>query len=342
MPYTVTGTPKGKRNETSEQYWEYVEVDIPVLDDGTAPVAIIWQDGFPTNPPLSYLSEQDKWKSQNWFPDDGEQMTRYFAGEHYLRDGSRRNPSQLAASLNPKDNHHFLHVGTIHHGKTDMPENPVSAVPYRDDKFISSDYNEMVAKLQEKASRYIIVDNELFERSSEPVIIVVTYRTDSTAAMIPRIVPKHRLGDRAHTYPIHAYEEVVQTCNDHLRNWRDDTPEVTMERAPTILLDEAFAHDNLTDNLLKSVRTFLARHEGDDRQRLGSVDPHYGIAYLNMKLAYARFEESGDLSAVEEWASVLVQNHPREVEYTNLTKSYEDYVNRPVSVMSPSSRGFKP
>lgn len=329
MPYEVTGVQKGKRLESKEQFWEYVEVDIPVLSDEIAPVAIVWQDGLPTNPEIWSMHERDKWKSTNPYPEDGVQMTRFFEGEHYVRRYDRLSPDGLAASLNPQNSYHILSVGHIWHGDADKDEKPVAAVPYREDKFFATNYEAKVAELREKASRFFIVGNDIFERSSEPVIIKTSYRTENSATTIPRIVPKDKLDEKTQTFRIDRYAEVVESCNEVMKRWRDDTPEVTMARAPEVYLEEAFAYDDTTENLVNAVRTFIGKY-GEDRARLGSVEPRFGIAFLNLKLALQHFDETGDLSDVEEWAGILTEHHEKEIQYSNIAISFREYADRPI------------
>lgn len=332
MPYTVKGTIKGKRNPSEDSYWEYVEVDIPVLNDEIAPVAVVWEDSLPTTDPMSSLHDRDSWaKGKNMVPEDGEQMTRLFNGEHYLRRYDRLTPEGLAASLNPNNNYHLLHKDVISHRQTDR-EHPVSDVPYRDDRPFESDFQEKREELRKRAEQFFIIGNDIFGRASEPVIIKETYKTGDSFAVVPRIVPVHTVEKNRTTFRLDRYAEVVASCNEieptRFSRIRQKASKVGMERAPKIFTEEAVAYDDIKENLVNAARNYIGR--SSEHTRLKDVNPYYGRAYLNLKIGLEQYDLTGNLDALEDACVDLIENHAHEIRYANIDTAYSEYANRPV------------
>ena len=343
MPYTVTGTPKGKRNETNERYWEYVEVDIAVLDDESAPVAVVWDDRMPEEYPIVNYGERDTYARLSNVPLDGIQMTRLKDGEHFLRRADRLTPEGLAANLHPKSDNRMFGQDGLNYNQS-VEETPVDQASYRQDKPYSSDYDKNAEKLRKNAERYFIVGDDIFERSSEPVVFKYGYRTENERhedlyAIVPRIVPIARLDPRTQSFRLDRYAEVVDSINEHTSRFRNG-PDATMDRAPQIFIEDAVAYDDTSENFVNAVRNWIKNYS--DRERLVSVNPHFGIAFLQMRLALDHFDLTGDTEAMEEWAATIVEKHPEEIRYCNIAVTYEEYANRPVSApVAPVSR-FRP
>ncbi len=333
MPYKVTGTIKGKRNPSTEAYWEYVEIDIPVLNDDIAPVAVIWDDSLP-DIKLSHKMDEDNWTAINKVPIDGIQMVRVLDDQYYLRRADRMNPEQIAATLTPGSGIHVFGQRFVGHDET--VETPVANTPYREDRPFESTFQQELDRLRDNASRFFIVGNDMFELSSEPVVIKVKLRSENFVALVPRVVPLHCIDQRTLSYNIERYSEVVGECNEYSERYGDG-PMIGMERAPTIFVEDAFNYDDQAVNLINAVTQYVSKI--DDRVRLSSVNPDYGIAFLSLKKALIRYnEDKKNLDPVEDCVSVLVENFSEEVQYSNLPSALADYSNRAVDVATANRK----
>lgn len=333
VPYTVKGTPKGKRNPVEVRHWEYVEVDVPVMADENAPVSLLWDDSLPSLP-IRDLHAREEYEKAARIPEDGINMMRYKDGEHFLRRADRLTPEGLAAKLEaPKKNFSLFKQDHIFHYQPEE-ESPVDPDSYRQDKDFTSDLGEKINVVREAAERLFIVGDDIFELSSEPVVISVGYHTqDDQYAIVPRIMPVDTVQKRTQSFNIHRYADVVDNINESQatgfrRGPFRDRPEATMERAPEILIPEAFRYDDAAENFVNSVRNFLERES--DRTRLISVNPYYGIAYLQLKIALDKYDLTGDTDAMEEWAGVLTEQHPEDVRHCSLPQTWRAFCDRPV------------
>jgi hypothetical protein len=332
LPYTVKGTPKGKRTEASDQYWEYVEIDIPVLTDEAAPLAVEWDDSIPED--CTWLRYQDDWLRDQQVPENGIHVMRMKEGEFYLRRPDGLSPDLLASKLNPRADFRIFGEPFIYHSHRDA-ERPVDQSAFRQDKDFSSTFDDEVAKLRRAAERLFIVGDEIYEPSSEPVVIKVTFQTDNNGArMVPRVVPHHRLPKTAVTFRLDKYAQVVEEINEFSARYRDKGV-VTMDRAPKIYLSEAASFNDLEVNFVNAIRTHVDRFS--DHVRLKSVDPDAGMAFLRLRKALAEFDKLGDISVLEEAAGNLVENFPSEVQYFNVLPAYREFSDRPVDTLSAGS-----
>jgi hypothetical protein len=334
LPYKVKGTPKGKRNETDEQYWEYVEIDIPVMTDESAPIAVEWIDAIPED--CTYLRFKDDWLRDQWVPENGVQVMRMKEGEFYLRRPDGMTPDILASKLNPHADFRMFGNHFIYHNSRDA-EKPVDQATYRQDKDFSSTLADEVTKLRRAAECFFIVGDEIYELSSEPVIIKATYQTDNNGAKImPRVIPNHRLSKSAVTYRLDKYAQVVDEINElHEKFSRWDKGMVTMERAPKVYRSEAASFNDLEVNFVNAIRNHVENI--GDYIRLKSVDPDEGIATLQLRKALADFDTAGDISVLEEAAGNLVENFPKLVRSYNVIPAYREFANRPVDTLTAGS-----
>lgn len=332
LPYTVKGTPKGKRTETSDQYWEYVEIDIPVLTEETAPLAVEWDDSIPED--CTWLRYRDDWVKDQQVPENGIQLMRIKEGDFYLRRPDGLTPEGLASKLNPHADFRIFGEPFIYYKHRDA-ERPVDQAAYRQDKDFSSTFDEEVAKLRRAAEKLFIVGDEIYQPSSEPVVIKVTFQTDDNGAkMVPRVIPHHRLPNTAVTFRLDKYPQVVEEINEFSARYRDKGV-ITMERAPKVYLSEAASFNDIEVNFVNSIRTHVERYS--DHTRLKTVDPDYGIAFLQLRKALAEFDKLGDISVLEAAAGNLIENFPKSVEHFNVIPAYREFADRPVDTLSAGS-----
>jgi hypothetical protein len=331
VAYKVKGTPKGKRNETNEQFWEYVEVDIPVLTEEAAPVAVTWDDRYPND--LIWMTQKDEWCRDQRIPEDGMQVMRMKDGEFYLRRHDRLTPDTLAEKLTPKGDFRIFDQSFVNHNNQDR-ERPLDPSTYRQDKPLSCTFDDEVSKARRAAEKLFIVDNEIYELSSEPVVINVSYNTNDGVGVTPRVIPCDKVKASSAMYRIDKYADVVAELNALTQRFRCASP-VTMERAPKVYLTQAIGFNDLFVNLVNAARTHVAKQS--DHTRLHSVDPDEGIAYLRLKKAVATYDNTGDINELEDAVANIVNNFPDEARYGNLASSYHAYANRPVDTLSVGS-----
>lgn len=327
LVYEVTGTPKGRKNETTESFWEYVEIDIPVIADENAPIAVIWDDRLPETP-MEYMRDRDNWHSLQRVPEDGMQMMRFKDGEFYLRRPDRMTPDDLANNLTPKDDIRIFGQDFVPYNIRET-EHPAEGTPYRQDKEYSSTFDAKLANLRAAAEKFFIVGDDIFSLSSEPVVIKISYRAEKCVAVAPRVVPSNRLDVKTPRFRLDKYEEVVDSCNKIVLTFQEREL-VTLDRAPTIYLDQAINFDDLSANLVNSVRTYIDGYS--DNVRLRGVDPDLGIAFLNLKKALIHYDATGDLDLLEKYAGLIVEKFPGEFEYNNVATSFQDYADRQIDI----------
>lgn len=328
LAYNVTGTPKGKRTETTEQFWEYVEVDLPVLTDEAAPIAVTWDDRYPAQ--SMWRKHEDDWRSAQSIPEDGLQVMRMREEEFYLRHHDRLTPELLAEKLTPKGDFRIFGQSFVHYKYHDK-EHPLDVSLYRQDKPFSSTFDDEVSRVRKAAENYFIAGNEIYQLSSEPVVIKVSYNTENGGGVAPRVIPSHKVKASAAIYRIDKYAEVVAELNELSKRFRD-APRVTMDRAPKVYLAQAIGFNDLFVNLVNAARTQVEKQS--DHTRLNSVDPDTGIAYLQLKKALNIYDATGDINALEEAAGNMVENFPEDIRYTNLASSYRAYADRPVDTLT--------
>ncbi|MBY3155417.1 hypothetical protein HFO56_24125 [Rhizobium laguerreae] len=331
LPYKVKGTPKGRKNETDEQFWEYVEVDIQVLTDEAAPIAVTWDDSLPED--CTWLKHKDDWLQAQAVPGNGIQIMRMKEGEFYLRRPDGLTPDVLASRLNPQGDLRIFGESFIEwsHRKA---ERPVEETPYRQDKEFSSTFDAEVAKLRRAADRFFIVGDEIYEPSSEPVVIKFSYRTDDGAAVAPRVIPSGKVDKMVVTHRVDKYAQVVAELAE-LNARFGDRHRVSMDRAPTVHLAQAVGFNDLEVNLVNAVRTHIEKFS--DHERLKTTDPDSGIAFLQLRKAMNEFDKSGDISVLEAAAGNLVENFPEAVRFHHLASSYRAFADRPVDTLSVGS-----
>ncbi|MCZ7860664.1 hypothetical protein O9X98_04535 [Agrobacterium salinitolerans] len=328
LPYKVNGTPKGKRTQTEEQFWEYIEVDIPVVTDEAAPVAVTWDDRYPAE--TMWKTHEDDWRNAQSIPEDGMQVMRLIDGEFYLRRHDRLTPELLSEKLTPKGDFRIFGQSFINYKYHDK-EHPLDMALYRQDKPFSSTFDDQVAKVRKAAENFFIVGNDIYQLSSEPVIIKVSYNTENGGGVAPRVIPSHKVKASAAMHRIDKYAEVVDELNELSRRFRD-APRVTMDRAPKVYLAQAIGFNDLFVNLVNAARTQVEKQS--EYTRLKDVDPDSGIAYLRLKKALSIYDNTGDINGLEDAAANIVQNCPEDVRYGNLASSYRAYADRPVDTLT--------
>jgi hypothetical protein len=327
LPYKVKGTPKGKRNETDEQFWEYVEVDIPVLTDETAPIAVSWDDSCPSD--KMYFKYEDDWRRNQAIPEDGQQVMRMKEGEFYLRHGLT--PDELALKLTPESDFRLFGEAFIYHNQR-AAERPFDESQYRQDKPIESTFDNDVAKLRSAVEVFIIVGDRIYRKSSEPVIVKWSYRTDEGSAIAPRIIPSGKLDAKTPSFRLDKYPQIVAELDEFALRYNNGAHRPSMARAPKVYLAQAIGYNDLSNNFVNAVRTYLEGYS--DHPRLKAADPDTGIAFLQMKKALRIFDSSGDIDGLEAAAGNYVENFPEEVRYGHLAGCYREYADRPVGTLS--------
>lgn len=350
LAYTVTGTPKGKLKETRDQFWEYAEVDIPVISDEEAPVAVVWDDTVPED--MRNLFDKDKWESvkrpgqesndptrTHRTPADGIHMTRLRDGEHFIRTVladdynspvAALTPDRLAAYLTPGPHSRFFGQDNIYSANQGA-ERPVEATPYRADRPFTSTFTEAHAALSRAASAYMIVDGEIFERSSEPVITVESYlASDDTVVLRPRVLPKHFVYSAVPTHRVDAWADVVRKCEELADSgFRRATSAKLVP--PRVLISEAVNHDEYTENFINAARRYAANGISQ-HIRLLECNVDFGIAFLRLRKAVDAYGAGGGIEAVESSAHTLVSEHPRDFGHDSLRHALQAYQDRPVEV----------
>lgn len=329
LPYKVKGTPKGKRNETDEQFWEYIEVDIPVLTDETAPVAVTWDDSYPSD--KMWFKHEDDWRQAQAIPADGQQVMRMKEGEFYLRRPDGLTPDELARKLTPEADFRIFGENFIYHDHR-AAERPFDESQYRQDKPITSTFDNDVAKLRRAAESFIIVGDRLYQHSSEPVIIKWSYRTDEGAAIAPRVIPSGKLDAKTPSFRLDKYQQIAAELDEFALRYNGGAHRPSMARAPKVYLAESIGYNDLSNNFVNAVRTYLDGYS--EHTRLKTTDPDMGIAFLQMKKALRIYDETGDIDGLEQAAGNYVSNYPEEVRYGNIAACYRDYADRPVDTIS--------
>jgi hypothetical protein len=328
LAYMVTGTPKGRKNETEEQFWEYVEIDIPVLPDDAAPVAVTWDDRYPVE--SAWLKHQDDWSRDQNVPESGIQVMRMKNGEFYIRRPDELTPERLAAKLNPQADFRIFGEDFIHF-RNKGGEKPVDSVEYRQDKPFSSKFEDEVAKLRLAAERFFIIGDDIFERSSEPVAIKVNFQSTGGGGYVPRIIPSHQISNLDTAYCLDRYAQLVEELDDLAVTYLKGRYRVTMERAPTIHLAGAIGFNDLSLNFVNSVRTYIEKY--NDSVRLANCNPDEGIAFLQLRKALVEYDMSHNINILEESARILVENFPSTVQHFNFIPNFRAYADRPIDTL---------
>lgn len=331
MAYDVTYVPKGKRNERKEQFWEYVEIDIPVLSDETAPVAVEWRDGWPV-PEIARLHQRDDWAKTFPVPSDGRHVMRLRDGEYFLKSPTSTTPDDLARSLDPENN--FLPFGLpFIHRDNRGAERPFSDAESRADRECASEFSNVLASLRERVSSYFIADGHLYERSSEPIVIAASYHAENDLVVtVPRITTLAKIdARRTPFFSIERYQEVLDSCNKP-RRLGPAAPKISGEGAPRIHCHPERRLDARAERIL-----FAAQGYVDDLHRIDNlrdVDPDYGIRVLGLRKALAEYEEDGDVAAVIDAAERLVgdRNGRHDYAVARIREALDDYARREIVV----------
>ena len=339
LTYTVDGVPKGKRNPTKDYFWEIVEIDIPVLNDEVAPVAVVWDDSFPYGE-SSNFREKDNWDSVVGVPEDGKQMTRLLEGEHYFRRADRMTPKNLAEKLLDTNEYprYIFNQGPIPYKIKDK-EHPVSEVAYREDKEFSSTFDEELKKLRDKASEFFIVDDDFFVKNTEPLLIRVAITVEDRVLLHPRILPKSKIGKSDIPYSLDRFDEVVEKCQERhtlLKGKSLLKNEYSFEgRGPQIFIEGVHETDIIDKNLVAAAELII-ENLSKYSSNLGQVNPDYGIAILNLRKGISIYHKNGDLAELEKWATILVEDHEKEVRHSNLGYAIKDIDSKPISIETSS------
>lgn len=328
LPYKVKGTPKGKRTQTDEQFWEYIEVDIPVVTDEAAPVAVTWDDSYPSED--MWFKYKDDWRSDQAIPEDGKQVMRMKEGEFYLRRPDGLSPDELAQKLTPEADFRIFGENFIYHDAR-KAERPLDESQYRQDKPFTSTLDDEIAKLRRAAESFMIVGDRIYQQSSEPVIIKWSYRTNEGAAVVPRVIPSGKLSAKTPSFRLDKYQQIAAELDELALRYNDGAHRVSMARAPKIYLSEAIGYNDLSNNFVNAVRTYIEGYS--EHTRLHSVDPDMGIAFLQMKKALRIHDAGGDIDVLEQATGNYVNNFPEEVRYGNIAACYRDYADRPVDTI---------
>jgi hypothetical protein len=292
IAYEVTGTLKGRRKPSTQSHWEYVEIDVPLADDTNAPVAVTWDD----RPyfPIDSHSERDKWSQAQRVPEGGTQVMRVREDGYFIRHHSLLTPEAVAETLVPRREHALFDQPFVPYSVADS-ECPAAEAGYRTDQECTSTFDEVVAQVRAKAADHFFADGHLYRRSSEPVVKVMSLTTSDRVVLVPRVIPVGKLTDREFVYRVDRYCDAVAKCNEfnRLRGARETPlPEVGMERAPDILLHEAFNYDDRSANLAAAARAYIggvSRHV-----RLAEVEVDFGIAFLQLRKHLELYEQGGD------------------------------------------------
>ena len=352
MSYQVNGVLKGKRNQTEEWYWELVEIDIPVLSDETAPVAVVWDDSYPFDAEKNF-GGKNSWCEIAHPPEDGEQMVRLVDGEYYYRRADRMTPTQMSGRFADLDNFptHIFSQGIIPYKMRDK-EYPVSEVTYREDKEFESNFNEKLAELRSKAEDFFILGDDIFVKGLEPVVAIKSVRTNDWSIDCPRIMPKSKLNEGEVSYSVDDYAEALEKCletNNKIlsskfsRAGRGEVPvlsEVFKNRKLEVRLD-SLPKSNLVAEAIVSASHKFVEDLSRWRENLDHVDPDYGIEVLKFRKALNKFGEDNDYPSLEDAAVQLVENFGRKNENSALKKAVDALHDQSISLEVGSLNGRK-
>lgn len=340
LAYNVKGIPKGKRNEVTNQHWDWVEIDIPVLTDDAAPIAVEWNDTPEFEP--SVLMVRDEWSRKSPMPKDGIQIMRIKDGDFYQRSTDDLTVSNLQQKITEGSAHWIFGIPPIY--RDNHAPNPFVEDAYRKDKELLNEFATNLAKLRENAAAFFIVGDDIYKRSSEPVIIKTMYRSREKYLDVPRILPKHKVGETEACYTLDRYDEILSQCVDHNDFGRTPAQPLSNARAPTIHVSLPKS-DSRSENLVKALDKFI---EGLSKYTtyLSVVDPHFGITVLNIRLALAEYAATANSDNLAAWTETLITDHANETGVDRIKTAFDDFESREIAVdafssVSPKSGGFK-
>lgn len=192
--FNVTGRMKGRQREITYEMWETIDLDIPIVSETDAPVAVVWNNTFPEDLLIDQCA-RDEWGP---YDADGPSHTVIYDDSHWLALKLADNewspdPSPSGPCVFDDVAHRILETGSCPlldlHGIDRKVRKQIEACQNDAhrlfDEVASSTRAAALRKLQRAAENLIAVENRLYRKCMEPYLWVmrgVTHRNRTTAS----------------------------------------------------------------------------------------------------------------------------------------------------------------
>lgn len=265
--YSASVVEKKKRNPENKDFWEWLDVEIAEADDAEAPVALRWHDEVPQELP-SY-SARDRWGA---VPNDGECVTRWFEGRHWMPALARQQDERTgayerlsAASLEKMcaagedyANPAMLHFPKSHAISRSPEGNPLVESEFR--LSTGSTREREIAQIQAKTASLLIVDGIVWERSAEPVLYLKEWiDLGHSMQLVIKVLPcdASEIKDPRWVYRVDRFDEAAEAAI--LEHGAGEVDSVNAARRVHVLLPESVSYADEEMALCHSARRLLEK-----------------------------------------------------------------------------------
>lgn len=303
---------KRHREPSNETFYEWLDLEIPEIDDIDAPIATQWFDETPDE-----LRNYDERKAWGAAPQDGICQTRWFNNDHWWPALDVETESQdhkkfyrermtpdrlteLCLNVIDKNNPLILKDTLTRQMHTDIEYKGNALDPKEFKEVYTSNREEVLEKLLDRLNDLMIVDGQIWARGKPPVVYLKThiYPNDETGNLVGllKILPE---GDKAITnanqvYSLNQYDYAREFALSYAR---EDQADLNEQIKLTVLIPESIKDDAEQKAIVQIAHevdeSFSAFYSKDWRQ-MNEIPPETGISYFEFRRALLALDGSDE------------------------------------------------
>jgi hypothetical protein len=312
--YTASVIKKRHTNPSQETFYEWMDLEIPEIDDIDAPIATQWIDNTPSELPDRYAREkwgaaprdgicQTRWfNNDHWWPAlDHQKESRGINHETYYRD--RLAPDDLAELCvqgQDRCNPLMLKDTFTQQMRTDT-EYKGNALNPRDFKeVLSSNREEVLEKLLDRLNDLMIVNGQIWTRGRPPVVYLKTHVYPNIESSNPvgllKILPEDdaTIDNPNQVYSLQQFDE----AREFALSFADDAQEDLNERIKLSVYISESIKNNAEQKAILQIAHYVddefSDHFSKDYRKMNEIPPEIGISYFEFRRSLLAFDGSDE------------------------------------------------
>lgn len=316
VPFKYTAQVHKKRhtNPSQETFYEWIDLEIPEIDDIDAPIATQWFDETPSELP-------DRLKREQWgaSPMDGICQTRWFNNDHWWPALDQQKEIQglnhetyhrerlapvdladLCVKGQDRCNPLMLKDTFLQQMKTDTEFKGNALNPRNFKEVLSSTREEVLEKLLDKLNDLMIVNDQIWTRGRPPVVYLKTHVYPNIESNNPvgllKILPEDdpTIDNPNQVYSLKQFDE----AREFALSFADDEQEDLNERIKLTI----FIYDSIKNNAEQKAIVQIA-HYVDDKfsdhfsksyRKMNEIPPEIGISYFEFRRSLLALDGSDE------------------------------------------------
>ncbi|WP_315920911.1 hypothetical protein [Mesorhizobium sp. SP-1A] len=300
------------KEPSNETFYEWLDVEIPEIDDIDAPIATQWFDETPDE--LRSLNERENWGAA---PQDGICQTRWFNNDHwwpaldvetksqdykkfYRERMTPERLTELCKDADEKCNPLMLKDTFTRQMHTDI-EYKGNALDPKDFKAVyDSNREEVFENLQDRLTDLMIVDGQIWVRGKPPVVYLKTHilANDETGNLVGllKILPEgdSSIKNANQVYSLNQFNDAREVAMSFAS---EDQADPNERIKLTVLVAESIKDDAEQKAIVQiahEVDEKFSDHFSKDYRKMNELPPETGISYFEFRRALLALDGSDE------------------------------------------------